>query len=315
MTTRVDSATSATDPRRRSRIVLANVALLFMAVIWAVNFSIAKLALGEMPPMVFNALRFPLAAAALLFFLRLGGRIPLPERRDWRTLIGLGLLGNLLYQQFFIFGLNRTRAGTAALLIASSPLLTALLSAAVGHERVHWRTWLGLACTIIGIGVVVLYGGGSATGQGTSISGALLLIGASIAWACYTVGSRDLVQRYGAIPVTAWTLWIGATGVFLSGLPQLIGFPFARISALGWFGVVYAGVLSIGLAYVIWYNGVKVLGNTRTSTYSNLVPVITLLVAWLWLGDKPTAGQIAGAAIIIGGVTLAQLRIRNREAE
>lgn len=284
-----------------------------MTVIWAVNFSVAKLALSEIPPLVFNALRFPLAALAVLLILLLGGTIPLPERRHWPRIGALGLLGNVLYQQFFIFGLNRTRAGTAALLIAGSPLLTALLSAAFGHERVRWQTWIGLVCTIVGITVVVMFGGGFEQGEGTSVVGALLLIGASVAWACYTVGSRDLVEQYGPIPVTAWTLWVGATGVFLTGLPDLLRFPLANISPMGWFGVTYAGVLSIGIAYVIWYTGVKILGNTRTSTYSNLTPVLTLLVAWLWLKDAPTAGQVVGAGVIIGGVTLAQLRFGTGE--
>jgi drug/metabolite transporter (DMT)-like permease len=70
--------------------------------------------------------------------------------------------------------------------------------------------------------------------------------------------------------------------------------------------VVYAGVLSIGVAYIIWYHGVAQLGNTRTSTYSNVVPVVALLTAWLWLGQVPTAAQIAGTAVILTGVSVAQ---------
>ena len=73
-------------------------------------------------------------------------------------------------------------------------------------------------------------------------------------------------------------------------------------------GVAYAGAFSIGVAYLIWYYGVRQLGNTRTAVFSNLVPVVALAAAWIHLGEVPHLSQVAGAAVIIGGVTLAQIR-------
>jgi drug/metabolite transporter (DMT)-like permease len=284
----------------------AHAALLFMVVIWAVNFSVAKVALEELSPLAFNALRFPLAAALLYLIMRSRGAIPLPTRAELPHVLVLGLLGNLLYQMFFIFGLDRTRAGNASLLLASTPIITALLSAALGHERVKPRVWLGVIATFGGILLVVL--GGRAqieTGRAT-LAGDLIMFGASIAWAFYTVGSRPLVDRYGALPVTAWTLWIGTAGLVVAGVGDVIRMSWQDVSAITWSAVVYAGVLSIGVAYIIWYYGVEKLGNTRTSTYSNVTPVIALLVAWIWLGEVPTAPQVAGMAVILSGVSVAQ---------
>ena len=279
-----------------------------MVTIWAVNFSVAKIALRHLSPLAFNGLRFPLACAALYVLLRRSGPVPVPARSDYARVIILGLLGNLVYQQFFIFGLNQTRAGTASLLLAGTPLITALFSATLGHERIRPRVWIGVCCTLIGISLVVLLGDRNAADSRGTLLGALLLLGASLSWAIYTVGSRKLVQRYGPVPVTAWTLWIGSFGVLLVGLPDLARAQLHRLPAGIWLAVLYAGVLSIGVAYLIWYNGVRELGNTRTATYSNLVPAVTLVVAWLWLRETPSAGQLAGAATIIGGVTLAQSR-------
>src|SRR5262245_4493 len=125
------------ESEQRRRQLIAHVALLFMATIWAVNFSVAKVALRHLSPLAFNALRFPLASAALWALLRRNGAVPLPARADRSRVIALGLLGNLIYQQFFIFGLDQSRAGTASLLLAGTPLITALLSSALGHERVR----------------------------------------------------------------------------------------------------------------------------------------------------------------------------------
>ncbi|HEY0304729.1 MAG TPA: DMT family transporter [Longimicrobiales bacterium] len=289
----------------RSRM-RAHAALLLMVVIWAVNFSVAKVALGELSPLAFNALRFPLAAALLYLIMRSRGVIPLPTRAELPHVLALGLLGNLLYQMFFIFGLDRTRAGNASLLLAGTPIITALLSAVLGHERVKPRVWLGVIATFGGILLVVLGGRTQIeTGRATLV-GDLIMFGASIAWAFYTVGSRPLVDRYGALPVTAWTLWIGTAGLAAAGLGDVIRTSWQDVSALTWVAVVYAGVLSIGVAYIIWYYGVEKLGNTRTSAYSNLTPVIALLVAWIWLGEVPTAPQVAGMAVILSGVSVAQ---------
>jgi drug/metabolite transporter (DMT)-like permease len=139
-----------------------------------------------------------------------------------------------------------------------------------------------------------------------TMAGGLLMIGASVAWAAYTVGARPLLVRYGALRVTAWTLWVGTTVLVIVGLPQLLSLPRSTFTPALWLAVLYAGALSIGLAYMIWYNGVRVIGNTRTAAYSNAVPVVALAVAWLWLGEAPSAGELIGSAVIIGGVTLAQ---------
>jgi drug/metabolite transporter (DMT)-like permease len=247
-----------------------------------------------------------MAAALLYVVLRARGSVPMPSRPELPRVLALGLLGNLMYQMFFIFGLDRTRAGNASLLLASTPIITALLSSALGHERIRPRIWAGVVATFGGIVLVVLGGRGQIeAGRGT-LAGDFLMFGASLAWAFYTVGSRPLVEKYGALPVTAWTLWIGTAGIVLAGFIDTLRTNWHMVSAWTWLAVVYAGVLSIGVAYIIWYFAVGVLGNTRTATYSNIVPVIALAVAWIWLGEVPTALQLVGTAVIVSGVTVAQ---------
>jgi drug/metabolite transporter (DMT)-like permease len=302
------SAEASGSPHRR-----AYAALLLMVLIWGVNFPVAKAALDEIAPLAFNALRFPLAALTLLLALHLRGGVRWPEPAHRLRILGLGVLGNFVYQQFFIFGLDNTRAGNASILLAVTPILTALFSAAAGHERVTARTWTGVVATAAGIAVVVTLGADRSNGD-ASLLGDSLMIGASASWALYTVSSRDLVYRYGALPFTAWTLCIGAVGLGIIGIPAVLRTDLLAVSAGAWIGVFYAGALSIGLAYLIWYFSVARIGNTRTATYSNLVPVVAVAAAWIQLGEVPTAGQVIGAAIVIGGITLTQRRSPHEHA-
>jgi len=296
---------ASTHPSYAPQILRANLALLAMSWIWALNFSIAKQALATIPALAFNTLRFPLAALVVTVALAQRGGLRLPDPPDRWRVIALGMLGNLIYQLCFILGLANTRAGTASLLLAGTPIATALLSAAVGQERVGRRVWIGAVATLAGIALVVAASGSPGAGE-TTLLGDFLLIGATLAWAIYAVGSRGLIVRYGALPVTTWMLWAGSIAICLAGLPATLKLDLGALDAQAWFAVVYAGALSIGVAYVLWSYGVRHLGPTRTSTYSNLVPVFALLGAWLLLGEKPTPVQFLGAAIIIGGVTLAQ---------
>lgn len=288
-------------PRDRA----TDLGLLALAVIWGVNFSVVKAVLGVLDPMALNALRFPMAAVVMAAVV---SRLPGPplEAGDRIRLVLLGLLGNVAYQMTFILGVDATLAGNASLLLATSPVWTVLLSTALGHEEPNGLVFLGSALTLGGMALVVL-GGGQAMGlDRETLRGDALMIGAAILWAAYTVSSGRYVRKYGAIRVTAWTLWIGTPVLILLGIPALVATPWPAVSAWVWAGVAYAGVLSVGVAYALWYRGVIRLGSSRTALYSNLVPVVALLTAWAWLGEVPGTLQVSGAAVILGGISLAR---------
>lgn len=285
----------------------AELGLLFMAVIWGVNFPVIKAALEEIPPLAFNALRFPLAAIVVLFLLLSRGGISWPRREDWPRVIVMGILGNVVYQGFFIFGLDATLAGNASILLSTIPLWTLLFSTLRHHEDPTGLVWVGFLAALGGMFMVVLGGDLSLGFKGGTLKGDLLVVCAAMTWSIHSVGCRRLVHRYGSIPVTAWTLWVGTLMLVLWGLPTLLAFPLSSPSAMAWVGVVYAGLMAIGVAYVLWNRGVRRIGNSRTAAYQNLVPVVALLTAWLWLGETPKALQIGGAAVVLGGLTLARM--------
>lgn len=277
--------------------------------VWSVNFSVLKVGLDAFRPFAFNAFRFPMAVAVLTgALLLMRGRLPLPDRTDVWRIVGLGVLGHVIYQVFFIHGMALTRAGNGALMLAAAPVYTALLSKVAGHERVGWVAASGMVATLLGVGLVIASGGGTFSFSSETAVGDLLVMGAAVAWAFYTVGARDMVRKYGALAVLVWMLWVGATLLVLLGLPDL--FRLQPAPPLAWGAVVYAGLLGIGLAQLLWYRGVRVIGNTHTAVYQNVVPVGAIAVAWAWLDEVPHVGQLAGTAIILGGVAVVRRSMR-----
>lgn len=283
-------------------MVSAEIQLWILALIWGANFSVIKVAFEFLSPLGFNALRFPLASAVLVAVL-LARRSPLPRRSDWVPLLLLGLVGHVGYQLCFIVGLEATTAGNGSILLATTPLWTAVLVKTLGHEEISGRLWGGMGVTILGICLVVWGGSRNVLLQShDTLRGDALMLTAAMLWAGYTVGGRPLVERYGALPVTTWTVLVGTVGIVAAGAGSL-DVPTLRALPLGvWMAVCYAGVLGIGVAYFIWYAAVRALGSTRTALFSNLIPVVALAVAWVWLKETPTLLQLLGAGLVLFGV-------------
>jgi drug/metabolite transporter (DMT)-like permease len=280
--------------------------LLAMALIWGVNFAVVKFATGVFPPLAFNTLRIGLATIVLLVLARTAGQA-LPRGRDRLALVALGMLGNGLYQILFIEGIARTRAGDAALLISAAPALMAIIGWLRGSERTGGRGVIGIALSVLGIGLVVFGDAGSGAAGSARLLGDVLILGGCLCWSVYTVLLKPYTERIAGVPLSAVTMAGGLIPVLLVALPSLAHTDWRAVSGGAWVAVVYSGLFALALAYLFWYRGVKVLGPTRTGMYSNLQPVIALLVAWATLGETPHLPQIAGAACILTGLVLTRL--------
>jgi drug/metabolite transporter (DMT)-like permease len=283
--------------------------LLLMTVIWGSNFIAIKYSLVDLQPLAFNGLRFAIASVTLLIAaLAMGENLKVPKADAWR-LFGFGILANAIYQSLFITGLAHTRTGNAALILATTPLFTAFVSRLRGQESFTSRGVLGLVLAFAGI-VLIILSGRSAVGFGGTIYGDCLMLISTLCWSIYTVGAKDLVTRHGAMKATTFMMLTGTPVFLLVCAPALLSQRWSAIRPVAWGGLIYSAFLAIALAHFIWNYGVRKIGSTRTAIYSNITPVIAMLVAWLALGEVPTAGQLAGALVIFTGLYLVRRGMR-----
>lgn len=290
----------------RPGVLFAEVAVIVMALIWGVNFSVIKYGTSLVTPVAYNSVRVALAALALVIIAWLWGGTA-PSRRDVIALLGLGMLGNGVYQLFFAEGIARTRAGEAALVVGASPALIALLGRMRGVERITRRGAIGIALSIFGVGMVVF---GAATGEadaGGSLLGDLLVLCGTVCWAVYTIYLIPYTTRVSGFYVIALSMVGGAALLLVVGAPAIVAQDWSAVPASAWYALVYSGLGGLVIAYILWYRGVKVLGPTRTALYANLQPLIALIVAWITLRETPTAWQLIGAGTIVGGVILTRV--------
>jgi len=301
-----DSATHATpaiaDSTAHASFGVTDVLLFMMAVIWGINFVVVKYATHIFNPVAFTGLRVGTAAVFLLAVAFARGRFTLP-RRDVIGLLLLGVIGNGLYQLFFVHGVARTRAGNAALIVAAAPAFIALFARVRGLERVRRLTLVGIALSVLGVGLVIAGSVRPSNGEVTLLGSTLVFFGV-LCWSVYTIMLQPYTKRIDVIRLSAITMVGGAVPLLIASTPALIATDWSVVGRGGWLALFYSSVISMGVAYFFWYRGLRVLGPTRTAVYANLQPIIALAVAWAFLGEIPTIFQGVGAATIVAGVFL-----------
>ncbi|MGK0480911.1 MAG: drug/metabolite transporter (DMT)-like permease [Planctomycetota bacterium] len=284
----------------------AIIAPLIVAFIWGINVPVMKAALSEVHPQLFNAGRLSLSAVALglIDWFERGGK-PAPKL-SWKTLLWYGLLASLLYQVLFLWGMKQTTASNAALIVTSGPLWTALFSALYGIERPTLGAAISLGVALCGTLLVTT--SGTVTGEDGSSSapnellGNVMILMAMMIWAWTTVLSRPILKTIPATRLAYLSVLVSLPGHWLIALPFMGTIDPARPAYLC-SALLYSGVLSTGVAYALWNRSVVTLGPARTATFSYLVPVVALTVAWWFLEENPTTLQLVGGALVILGLS------------
>lgn len=286
----------------RPGMTVTDLLLVLMAFIWGVNIAVVKYGTLHLPALAYNGVRVAIAAVALLGIAAMM-RERWPSRRDVLALLLLGVLGNGLYQLLFIQGIAHTKAGNAALVLAATPAFVALFGWMRGVERIRPRGMIGIAISMLGIGLVM--SGNAPVGAGAStMLGDLLVLAGCFCWAAFTVLLKPYTERVDAVQVAGITMSGGVIPLLVISAPAIASTAWTSVPLMAWGAIVFSGIGALVIAYLCWYRGVRVLGPTRTAMYGNLQPVVALLFAWVILHEVPTVMQSMGAASIITGLLM-----------
>jgi drug/metabolite transporter (DMT)-like permease len=285
--------------------VSGDLGMLTVCLIWGMNFSVTKLALSEIPPLPFTAVRFAAASGLLWLVVRaIEGPASLSGPVS-RVLIVLGVLGNTCYQLAFTVGLDHTTATNSALILSMLPTVVALIAGLLGLERITGRMRWGIGIGTLGVVIVIVTRGVGF--RSTTLPGDLLTLLAVLCWAGYTVGLRRVPSDVSPLRVTTATTIAGTPGLVLAGLPGVLRQDWSAVSGKAWAALGYAAVFSLVIAYLLWNRSVKAVGGTRTAIYMCITPLVAALGAWLLLGERPHPLQGVGALLIIAGVILTRV--------
>jgi drug/metabolite transporter (DMT)-like permease len=287
----------------KMRSHLTTRALLSLAatlLLWASAFAGIRAGLRAYSPAHLAVLRFLVASAVLAIYAAVA-HFRRPQARDIPGLVLTGAIGITFYNLALNYGETRVSAGAASLLIASTPIWTALLATIALHERLTLRGWCGVFLSFAGVALIA-----SAEGEGIRLSPqALIILAAAVASAMYMVLQKHFLGRYSALEFTAYSIWSGT----LLMLPFGEGlFSAVRTAAVnGTAAVIYLGIFPGALAYVAWAYVMSHGPAGRTTSLLYLIPVLAIGIAWVWLGEMPHLLSLLGGGIALAGVVMVHL--------
>lgn len=282
-------------------------------VIFGTTFVAIKIALVEMGPFTLAFARFLIALVVFVPFLRRGREHFVELSRDgvraWQ-LAAMGFLGVTLFFSLQNSALVYTTAANASIILSAIPALTAVVGRVALGETVGLTRGLGILLSMAGVAVVVTGGSPGAAdielARRSALLGDLLVLGAALSWALYTVLGRRVVARLSPVVTTVHTMAWGV--LFLAPLAlgeiflQGVSWPTPR----GWAALLFLAVIASGFAFFLYLFSLTRLEAGEASVYVNLSPVVTLVAARLVLTEPITWLQLVGTGLVLLGVYLTE---------
>jgi drug/metabolite transporter (DMT)-like permease len=301
-------------PTRRPRLGYAMAAL--AAVLWGINGAVSKVILASgLSSERLAQVRSLGAALGLVLILAVAapGRLRL-TRRELPYLVAFGVAGLAFVQWFYFLAIHRLAIGVALLIEYLAPLLVALWARYVQHAPVRRRIWVALGLALAGLALIVqLFGGGASL----STAGVLFALGGAVAYATYVllaehaVGGRDPVSVLGFGFLFASVFWAAISpwwdfpGRALT-VDTSLGGNIASLHLPIWALAAWMIVLGTIVPFFLLVSALRHISATTAGIVAMLEPVAGALVAWAWLGESLNGVQLAGAAVVLAAIGLAQ---------
>nr|WP_283777705.1 DMT family transporter [Sansalvadorimonas sp. 2012CJ34-2] len=271
-------------------------------VIWGSSFVVLKYALQSATPMVIVFGR--LLTASILFLLMWPLIKPAAiHRQDWKALLLMALFEPCIYFLFEAKALQLTTASQAGMITAMLPVMVGVVAYFTLGERVSKQSWAGFLIAFLGVVWLSLQAEQDSSAPNPLLGNFYELM-AMLCAAFYTIVIKKLSNRYKPLFLTAVQSFVGA--VFFLPLAAWEGFP-ASLPLEAGASIVYLGAVVTLAAYGLFNFGISQVPVSTASAYVNLIPVFTVLLAVVWLGESLAAGQITAIALIAFGVFFEKL--------
>jgi drug/metabolite transporter (DMT)-like permease len=283
--------------------------LLLTALFWGGTFIAGKLIAKRVDPFTAAFLRFCIASFLLLILTsRERGGFPPIKRAQFIALLLLGMTGVFAYNAFFFKGLQFISAGRAALIIANNPVFITLFAALIFREKLSWIKVSGIVLSVTGAMVVISKGNlGDLLRAGVG-PGEILVFGCVGSWVAYTLIGKAIMKNLSPLASVTYSALIGTAALSIPAFAEGMVTAIPYHSILDWVCIAYLGVFGTVLGFVWYYEGIKALGPTRAGQFINFVPICAIVLAFFILGEPVTLSLLVGAALVISGVYLTNMK-------
>jgi drug/metabolite transporter (DMT)-like permease len=277
-----------------------------MLIMWSVNYIAAKVALLHFEPLTLVAFRFEVAGTVMVaIYFAQKRRVPIERRHLW-TLACLAFLGVVVNQGLFTIGLNYTSSAHSAIIVALDPILILALARAMGIESLTPGKVVGVGLAFLGI-VILETEHGSPT-HSPLLMGDLISLGGAVGFSVYAVFAKPITQEYDAVALNTFNCVAAAIAFLPVAVRRGVSLNWRGVAWQGWVGMFYMAICSSVAAYLIFYWALRHMEPSRVAVINYLQPILVILLAAHFLAEPMSRHLLAGTALVLMGVYLAERR-------
>lgn len=301
----MDSATAATSPdSHRPSSFLLGLSLFVILLVWSFNYLAGKIALRHMDALALASFRMELAAVIMLpIFFGRGGKLPLRPRDIW-VFIYLAVFGIIINQGGFILGLSYTTSQHSVIIIAIGPIIVLLLAVGMKLEFLTASKILGMGISFLG--VILLETERGVPAHSPLLLGDFITLVGVIGYSIYAVLGKKMATQYDPFTLSAGNIAASAVIMAPLAIRQAMHVDLSNIGWAGWAGMAYMAIFSSILAYTIFYWVLRYMEASRVSAVNYFQTVIVIVLASLFLGERPSEHLLLGGALVLVGVYLTE---------
>lgn len=294
--------------------IITYMTLVLTMLFWGGTFIAGRALAGAVSPAHAAFLRFAIASIALFFLTFIAdGKLAVPPKKQWFSLLLLGFTGVFGYNVFFFSGLQHIGAGRASLIIALNPLVITIFATIFLKESLNFKQFIGILLSLTGA-IFVISNGHPETLMTTSFGkGEMAMIGCVLSWSAYSLIGRTVLASLSPLTSVFYSSLIGTLLLLIPALQDGLVQSIAAIKMTEWLILCYLGICGTALGFSLYYQAIKNIGATRSGVFINLVPLFSIILSWFILSESVKTAVIAGGLILLVGVTVTNYcRSKNR---
>ncbi|GAB6153623.1 DMT family transporter [Desulfosporosinus burensis] len=275
-----------------------------VVLVWGANYTVGKWGMVGFDPLTFNVVRFVGATPLLFLLLYVLEKDLRIQLKDFWELAMLGLIGITIYQTLFMASVKYATATNASLMLAISPVFTAIFAWLAGQERLGSRGRWGSALALLGVVFVLLFGTNKLAIGWDVIRGDLIAILASSVWGLYPVLAKRMLRRYSALKTMTYASLFGMIFFLVIGAKGVLAITWSEIPSAAWGSMLYSIVLVTAFGLVVWYHAINRIGANRVMAYMYAVPAVAVVAAAILIKEQIHLMQVLGAVVIFLGISM-----------
>ncbi len=265
---------------------------------------------------VFLASGLGLTVAVIVFVVILIAkekRIPTLSRRDFKLLLLQAFVGTVLFRVFLLYGLRSITAAEGGLITSTGPAVMAVLAVIFLKEKLGIRKVVGIVFSVSGLAAIQLLDVSRTTFTLTSLIGFVLLFGSVISENMFSVLAKPLSKTVTPLQTASFVTIFSFLMFLVPALYEGIGFDFRQLRAEHWLAIGYYGIFITVIAFLLWFAGLKHVEASTAGVFTALIPVSSLTLSYLVLGEAFVWTHAIGFVCILIGILLITVIFRPKE--